>query len=101
MLHSLLYDCVRHLLPFGLGGAINTAEEEDYKVIKFITTVSVEQSLAWPGSAEYTLQLPYIQLLVMNNGFNAIMIYWGPGFLYDMGFGGSHVLSSYHHGRPS
>ena len=29
MQHSIFYDSLRYLLPFGLGNTINTAEEED------------------------------------------------------------------------
>ena len=44
----LFYDSLRDLLPFGLGGTVNTAE----LLTKLITTVFVKQPLASPGSAK-------------------------------------------------
>ena len=42
---------MRYSLPFGLGGAVNTAEEEDDLRTELMTTLIVEQFLALPESA--------------------------------------------------
>ena len=59
--HASVCPCVletlssRYLLSFGVGAAINTTQEEEHGLDKYInellTTVFVEQPLASPGSA--------------------------------------------------
>ena len=51
--HSLFYNCLPYILPFGLDNTINTAgEEEDSFNELLLTTVFVEQPMASPGCAK-------------------------------------------------
>ena len=59
--HSLFYNSLHYLLPFGLGGALIAAEEVEDSDNQSITMVSVEQPLASPGSAIYI----YILLVLL------------------------------------
>ena len=43
---------MQHSLPFGLGGALSTAEEEEDLMNQLIMTVFVEQPLALPKSVK-------------------------------------------------
>ena len=56
MPYSSFYDSLRYILSFGLGAAVNTAEEEDGLVSLQIKTVFVEQALALPGPAKKFLK---------------------------------------------
>ena len=59
MKHSQLYDRLRYLLSFRLGGFLKAAEEEEYLLTQLLTTMFVEQPVALPGFAK--LYLSYIQ----------------------------------------
>ena len=61
MQHNLFYDSLWYIFLFGLGGAVNTGEEEDYGVTYSLNQsfpyIFVEHYLALPGSTNYSVVL--------------------------------------------
>ena len=56
MQYSLFQDWFHYLWPFGLGGAVKAAEEEDDLIRECLNTLMtklfIDQPLAWPRSTK-------------------------------------------------